>query len=111
MMKPPQMDTPGQRVKWLREEKKMPQLTLAKAIGIKQPSLSQLERGKSKSPAASTLLRIAAVLEANPEWIMHGRGHPFEIDAVESDSEMRDVFSQLSPAHQAAILAAAKALL
>jgi len=108
---PPKFDLPGQRVRWLRESKNMLQSTLAKAIGIKQPSLSQIERGSSKSPSASTLLRIAAALDANPDWIINGRGHPFEPDAAVSQSEMTDVFSKLSPEHQAAILAAAKSLL
>lgn len=107
---PPKLDTPGQRVKWLREEKRMLQSTLDKLVGIKQPSLSQLENGSTKSPAASTLLKIAATLDANPDWIIHGAGHPFELDRKASETEMAEVFSKLSPEHQAAILAAAKSI-
>lgn len=108
---PPKFDLPGQRVRWLRESKNMLQSTLAKAIGIKQPSLSQIERGTSKSPASATLLRIAAELDANPEWIINGKGHPFKLDTAAAKSEMADIYAKLTPEHQAAILAAAKALL
>lgn len=104
------LTTPGQRIRWLRENKKMLQSTLAKTIGISGAAVSKLENGRSGSPAASTLLKIAAAFSANPEWIIHGRGHPFEIDEKVSASEMSEVFSKLSPEHQAAILAAAKSL-
>lgn len=89
----------------------MQQVTLAKMIGISGAAVSKLENGRSGAPSAATLLKIAAVFEANPAWIMHGKGHPYEIDMKASASEMSDVFQKLSPAHQAAILAAAKTLL
>jgi transcriptional regulator with XRE-family HTH domain len=92
----PMLTTPGQRIVWLRENKKMLQVTLARTIGISGTALSKIESGKSKSPSASTLLKIAAVFEANPDWIMHGRGRPFEIDTQITRSEMLEVFDSLS---------------
>lgn len=109
-MTPSDLVTAGQRIRWLRERRQLSQHALAKAINVRQPALSQIERGVSKNPASTTLLRIAAVLEANPEWIINGRGDPF-LTVVASSAEMAAVFADLSPAHQAAILAAAKSLL
>lgn len=89
----------------------MLQAALAKRIGLSGTAVSKIESGKSKAPSAATLMKIAAVFEANPEWIMRGVGHPYELQTTASRSDMDSVFSKLTPEHQAAILAAAKALL
>jgi len=39
---PPALDTPGDRIKWLRGEKQMLQITLAKAIGVSGTALSKI---------------------------------------------------------------------
>lgn len=89
----------------------MRQSALAKEIGITAQSLGAIENGKTKSPSASTLLKLAAVLDANPEWIIHGRGTPTIPKATPTTAdEFAAVFRELSPEHQAALLAAAKAL-
>jgi transcriptional regulator with XRE-family HTH domain len=45
--------TIGDRVRYLREEvRKMKPAELAKALGIAQASLSQIETGSTKSPSA-----------------------------------------------------------
>lgn len=49
----------GGRIKHMREQRGMTQPELAEAIGIKQPSMSDIESGKSKSPSAINLLKIA----------------------------------------------------
>lgn len=88
----------------------MAQKTLAARLRLSGNAVSKLESGKSKAPSSVTLLKIAAIFEANPDWIMHGAGLPYEIDTEASKSEMLQVFSRLSAANQAAILAAAKAI-
>ena len=89
----------------------MLQITLARELGVSGTAISKIESGKSKAPSADTLMKIAAIFEANPNWIMKGEGHPYEIQTEASSTEMAKVFSGLSPGHQAAILAAAKSLL
>lgn len=89
----------------------MLQTTLAKGLGLSGTAVSKIESGKSKAPSAATLMKIAAIFEANPEWIMRGVGHPYEVQSSASHDEMSQVFSKLRPEHQAAILAAAKSLL
>ena len=59
----------GGRIKHMREQRGMTQPELAEAIGIKQPSMSDIESGKSKSPSAINLLKIAHALDANPWWL------------------------------------------
>lgn len=89
----------------------MTQEQLASAIGISGPSVSQLETGVSKSPAAATLLKIAAVFDANPDWILDGKGEPFVSSAVDGvRDELAAIAADLPDGQVAALLAAAKAL-
>ena len=102
----------GGRIRYLRTSKKMSQQTLADKAGVTQSAISQAEGGATNAPAAETLLRIAAALEANPWWLVTGEGEP-EGSVKDADaSEMLEVFAQLKDAGQRrAILAAAKAMI
>lgn len=60
------------RVKLAREIKKMSQVQLAKAVGISQGTLSDLERGKNRS--SLELTKIADVLGVSAIWLSEGRG-------------------------------------
>lgn len=101
----------GGRIAYVRELRKMNATELAKAVGISQPSMSDIEKGKTKSPNAIHLFRIAAVLAADPYWILTGEG---SIDGALQDveeSELVAAFRALRDVKQRrAILAAAKAI-
>lgn len=62
----------GERIKETRQIKGISQLELAEAIGIKQPAISQIERGGTKN--TSYLQDIAAILHVNPYWLQTGLG-------------------------------------
>lgn len=66
------MSTFGQRVRAAREHKGWSQETLAKAIGIKQPSVFSIEN----SPASGNknALKIASVTGVRPQWLETGEG-------------------------------------
>lgn len=76
------VDTPGHRIRALRKAKELTQPTLAKAIGIDQSTLSDIERGAGIN--AATLMRLAEELEAPPDFIMGGRSAawPFKKVAI-----------------------------
>lgn len=76
---------------------------------LAQPSLWALEKGKTKSIKADTLFRIAAALNANPQWIKDGTGDPFKASLPDA-SEAHRLFDSLSADKQAMILAAIKAI-
>ncbi len=91
------VNTFGDRLKKLRTGRKLSQEQLAKAIGIKQGSLTQLETGKSKGPASQTLTKLARLFEVDPEWLMTGRGHQHPISALsETESELILLYRSLS---------------
>lgn len=87
----------------------MSQPELARAVGISQPSMSAIETGATRSPTAAHMLRIAAVLCANPVWLVTGEGDS-EIYQSASEAEWVEVLRSLDDAQRRAILAAAKAL-
>lgn len=62
--------TVGSRVKEARKKAGLSQLQLAEAIGVKQPTISELERGESQS--SSYLIQIAQVCNVEPSWLQTG---------------------------------------
>jgi len=100
----------GGRIQHIRELRGMTISELARAIDIKQPSMSDIENGETKSPSAINLLRICEVLRANPWWIMTGQGDP-ETSADAEEAEWLAVFRALDSAgKRRSIMAAAKAM-
>jgi transcriptional regulator with XRE-family HTH domain len=99
----------GGRIRYMRELKGMKQPELAAARGISQPSLSDIESGKTKSPNAINLLKIAAVLDANPWWLATGEGGSTSLQKAD-EQDLLAVFRSLDDGKRRAIFAAAKAL-
>ena len=88
--------TMGGRVKWLREKKNMKPADLARAAKIKQPSLWAIENDitKPEKIRASTLMRLADVLDSTVEFIRDGRGDPHT--ATPGDAkELLDIYTHL----------------
>lgn len=56
-----QMTTPGERIRQAREAKGLSQTDLARRVGVKQPSIQNIENGRTKDPRK--LMEIAAVLD------------------------------------------------
>jgi transcriptional regulator with XRE-family HTH domain len=78
----------GVRLRHARKLRGLSQEGLAKASGVKQASISQLETGESQSFKGTTLVSIAQTLKVNPEWLATGKGlmdgsePPLPIEAV-----------------------------
>lgn len=104
--------TIGERIEAARRAKGLSQGALAKLIGVKQPSISQLEAGVTSIPRGTTLARLAGALGVAPEWLMTGRGPMLSIAAnTPEESELLMVFRSLDEAHRAVLLSTARALL
>lgn len=105
--------TIGDRIRYLREVKEIKQVELAKRIGLSQAAISNLETDSSRKPSAPTLMKLAAVLECNPQWIIDGKGDPFSWAPVtkESEVELLRLYKHMTPGARLAILAAARAMM
>lgn len=72
------MSTIGSRIKQLRTALGLSVSELARRIDVKQPSLSDIESGETKSLKGETLARLCRELRVTPEYIMFGDGSPAE---------------------------------
>lgn len=64
----------GLRLKHARKLRGKSQVELAQEAKVTQASISDLERGKSKTFRGTTLIAIAQSLQVNPEWLAKGIG-------------------------------------
>ena len=53
---------------------KLTQAALARAVGVKQPTVNDWLSGKSKTIRGPILVRVAAHLGVNADWLATGRG-------------------------------------
>lgn len=105
------MKTVGQRIRDLRVAKKLTQEQLAKGLGIQQGSVTDLERGVSKSPASHTLTKLARFFEVDPEWLMTGKGSQHPVGALsEKEAELLLVYRALSNDGQNYVLGRARSI-
>jgi transcriptional regulator with XRE-family HTH domain len=72
------------RVIALRQARGMSTTDLARACGISQPSMHNIESGKTKTLRGKTLAELARVLGANPEMIL-GKGSFTEAQLHEAE--------------------------
>ena len=75
----------GVRLRHARKKRKLSQVQLAQKSGVKQASISDLERGKSRSFRGVTLVSIAKVLNVSTEWLSNGKGAMDKQDVPLSD--------------------------
>jgi transcriptional regulator with XRE-family HTH domain len=103
--------TVGERIRKLRLARKLTQEQLAKVLGIKQGSVTQLETGKSKSPKSSTLTKAARYFEVDPEWLMTGKGPQQPVASLDPvEAELIAFYRDLSPEGQAYVFGSAKSV-
>lgn len=102
----------GDRIRYLIEVREYTQVELAKKIGVTQAAISNLVTDSSRKPSAPTLLKLAAALQANPDWILTGQGEPFEMNTItrKSEQQLLEAFRHMDSQAQAALIAAAKAM-
>lgn len=102
----------GDRLRYLIEVRGYTQVELAHKIGLTQAAISNIVTNSSRRPSAPTLLKLAAALQANPQWILDGQGDPFEINTIgaHSEQELLNAFRNMDEQAQAALIAAAQAM-
>lgn len=97
--------TLGDRVKWARIQRGLSQTELAGRAGVSQGTIGNIESGARKKPRE--LLSLARALNASAAWLETGRGD-WE---VPQESELLDIFSQLSAHGRSALTQSARTVL
>lgn len=87
------------RLRHARKLRGLTQVKLAQLSGIKQASISDLERGESKTFRGVTLLALTKVLNVSPEWLSQGRGSMERRDVPLSDEAvvLAQAWQRLAP--------------
>lgn len=86
------MKTLAERLKYAMEvlpPKKIKGVELARAVGVRPPSVSDWLSGKSKNMEGPNLIRAAQFLKVNSKWLATGIGKP-------TDEEAKTDFSNVS---------------
>ncbi len=105
--------TLAERVKFARQKAELSQAQLAAQIGIAQPSLHDIESGRTSSLRSSTLFRMAHVLGQTPEWLADNVGiltnserAPFSKD----ENTLLESFCKLTAAEKKIVIRMVRAL-
>lgn len=67
-----QMETMGDRIRTLRESRKLSQEDLAKIVGISGAAVSQWESGATRGIRPENFLRFCAYFNVDPYWVVFG---------------------------------------
>jgi len=104
--------TIGERIRWLIESRGYKQTELAAKMDLTQATISNWITGASRKPNAPSLLKLAAALQCNPQWVIDGTGDPWQMNQMtqESEQELLEAFRAMEPQAQAALIAAANAM-
>ncbi len=93
------MSTIGTRVRSRRKQLGLSQITLSEAVGIKQPTLSQIETDQTQEMEASTLAGLCRELMLTPDYIIFGDGEAGDADLAIKEAEILYIIRAL-PAHK-----------
>ncbi len=63
----------GERLTEARKLRRFSQVSLAKAAGLAQPSISELESGETKEISGPALIAISHALNVRPAWLVTGK--------------------------------------
>ena len=103
------MSTIGQRIKTLRVARRLSGAALARKIGIKQPSLWELENKPGAEPSGRVLAELCKALHTTGIYIMFG-GQDGNAELESELAEMSHLFRSMSPESRIVIINAARSL-
>jgi len=70
------------RITLAREWAKLSKSELARRCGVKPQAVTQWEKGDTKAPTSSNLLKIARITSHRYEWLIEGKGPPQDTNEV-----------------------------
>lgn len=105
------MQSMGERIRQLRKMMGLSQERLAELLEIKQPSLSDIETGKTETLASSTLVGLVKHLRTTHEFILQGADPDVGIETAIAQAELANIYAALSRDKRAELLGFARGLL
>lgn len=107
-----EMASIGKRVQALRSGRQLSQAKLANEVGVSQPTIANIERGRTVEIKGYVLARLAGALHTTPEYILTGGdGNPDAIDGAADEAELLGIFRRLNQTDRAQLLRAARGMI
>ena len=105
------MESIGRRIKSLRQSRHLSGAALARLVGIKQPSLWELENQEGAEPSGRVLAAFCMHLHTTPEYIMAGADDADDLEVEMQAAELLFAFRHTNESGRNALLAAARGLM
>jgi len=104
------MQTPGQRIKWARENAGyFKQTEFAKLCSLSQASLSEIEKGETKLPNAEAALIMCELTGVTLRWIIYGEDGEINIP-TKQEQELLTKLRAMDDKSRQALLDMARAI-
>lgn len=104
------MESIATRVRRLREGRQLTQAQLAAEIGVKQPTIANIERGRTLQLKGYVLQGLAAALHTTPDFILEGEEQG-DADLNSLKAELDQLWRRLPQQHRETLLQTARGLL
>lgn len=104
------MDTIGKRIRARRKSLGLTQVDLSLRVGIKQPTLSQIESDQTKEMEASTLAGLCRELMLTPDYLIFGVGEAGDDELALKASELLYILRALNRDKQDSLMNMARGL-
>ncbi|MDC4574376.1 XRE family transcriptional regulator [Acinetobacter baumannii] len=101
------MNTLAERLRYAMEvlpPKKIKGVDLARAVGVKPPSVSDWLSGKSKTMEGENLLKASKFLGVNPNWLASGNGSPHEMIKKTNEEDLSNILFKDLKLHKIPVL-------
>lgn len=107
------MPSIGLRVATLRAARRLSQQALATEVGVSQPTIANIERGRTTEIKGYVLEALAHALNTTPKYILEGEGENAQgaADDAATQAELVGVWKKLPQSHKDTLLQTARGLL
>ena len=105
------MPTIGERVARLRAARRISQAQLADEVGVKQPTIANIERGRTHAIKGYVLERLAKALNTTGKYILEGEASEGGVGDAATEAELVGIWHKLPQPHKDTLLQTARGLL
>ena len=105
------MPTIGNRVARLRAARRISQAQLAYEVGVKQPTIANIERGRTQAIKGYVLERLAKALNTTGKYILEGEASEGSVGDAATEAELVGIWHKLPQPHKDTLLQTARGLL
>ncbi len=105
------MPSIASRVQVLRAARRISQAALAKEVGVAQPTIANIERGRTLEIKGWVLEALATALNTTPAFILEGDAAQGAVDDAATQAELIGIWKKLPADHKETLLQTARGLL